>query len=268
VIGSLADAAAALAVVAPDLADGTGKGLEAEVLFGLAAKLAPVGVVTALAGSGQPLTGPFVLRGGPGHLHPPTSAASKASYFHVELSGARVELHNSLEFKGFSGVSHEMDVSAVWAEVADHVRSNELGAVPGPPELGAELKEFASDAKLAKNMVRAFFACAVDLQPTYPLAFASLATQELAMSSIIPPDVRRYWMLSTADFSGPTYAFAKHYDLGLTGLLDDVALDQALGEMSGALMFRMHLHRSPPPTPPSPPLAPLFGRRPMRRVRV
>jgi len=95
-----------------------GKAYEAYV-FGLCLRAArELGSAPVLCGiTGLP--NPFVFRGGPGQIH---STARNYGYAEFSLNGNDFEVHAGVEFKGTSGMTHELDVCIMRAEDAQQCR--------------------------------------------------------------------------------------------------------------------------------------------------
>lgn len=246
-IGALKTAAEALALAAPDIAAGSGKGLEAEVLYSLAAQAKRSRYeVESRNHKGHLLgNGSFTLRGGPGHLADPKSPGRKPSYFSVAYEGVVLfELHNSLEYRGSSGSDHEVDVSAVWSADADSVRAAGGGVLDGPPIIGIELKEFAASSTLDKNIVRAFVACVVDFIPTWTICWMSLGGRNFRRDFAAEQrPSEQFWILTTGEVSGPSHKFANANDIQVVDKLNLETFDAAISAMVGRLHSLALFHR-------------------------
>jgi hypothetical protein len=94
------------------------KAYEAYV-FGLCLRaVRELGATPVLRGiSGPPI--PFVFRGGPGQIH---STSRNYGYAEFSLNGEDFEIHVGVEFKGSSGMTHELDVCIMRADDADRCR--------------------------------------------------------------------------------------------------------------------------------------------------
>jgi len=94
------------------------KAYEAYV-FGLCVRaVRELGVVPVLKGiNGTP--DPFVFRGSPGQIH---SSARNYGYALFTLNGESFEIHAGVEFRGASGMTHEVDVCIMRADEADRCR--------------------------------------------------------------------------------------------------------------------------------------------------
>jgi hypothetical protein len=94
------------------------KAYEAYV-FGLCLRaVRELGVTPILRGiSGSPT--PFIFRGGPGQIH---SQSRNFGYAEFSLNGRDFEIHAGVEFKGTSGMTHELDVCIMRAEDARDCR--------------------------------------------------------------------------------------------------------------------------------------------------
>jgi hypothetical protein len=88
-------------------------------LFGLCLRaVRELGELPVLRGiSGPP--NPFIFRGAPGQIH---SQARNYGYAEFSLNGQNFEIHAGVEFKGTSGMTHEIDVCVMRAEDARRCR--------------------------------------------------------------------------------------------------------------------------------------------------
>lgn len=162
-------AATALGIAAPSLSGSAGKTFEAWILFevALGLKAKGRGVMGMDAGGQQPLSGPYIVRGGPGHL--PAASASvpsvHPSFFVLQGSQEPVELHNGVEHKGLSGEEHELDISVIQRGFADVVRSQGGGPSVGSVLAAAELKAYDRAASIPKAFARTLLGILVDVDP-------------------------------------------------------------------------------------------------------
>jgi hypothetical protein len=106
--------------------------------------------------SGAP--NPFVFRGAPGQIH---SQHRNYGYAEFELGGQEFEIHCGVEFKGTSGMTHEIDVCVMKASEALACRTN-----PDDPKAASvvaawECKFYAKS--LDKSLGRAFVGLVDDL---------------------------------------------------------------------------------------------------------
>jgi hypothetical protein len=244
-----------LAIAAPDIKDGSGKALEGLVLFSLAAALQNRGAtVSARDHTSQPILEAFILRGSPGHLADPQATGVKPSFFAVEFGDQIFELHNSLEFVGASTTEHEMDVAAVWRADAQAARAQSTRMIAGPPAIGVELKEFAASAILDKNIIRAFFACIVDLIPTWPIEVMTMGRPGgMRLFVTTPRPAGQFWVLTSAAVTAPSKAFAQAYDIQVLDQADLGQIAAAAGAMADRLVDLAHSEPNrPAPLPPPP----------------
>jgi hypothetical protein len=84
--------------------------------------------------------GGMIFRGGPGSLNPTT--ALEPGYLSLTRGGKDYEIHNSIRYRGASGVSHEVDISALSRSNADAARLNKT-APQGLPRMALELKNYS-----------------------------------------------------------------------------------------------------------------------------
>jgi hypothetical protein len=101
---------------------------------------------------------PFWFRGAPGQIH---STSKNYGYASFTLGGSDFEVHAGVEFKGTSGMTHELDVCIMRAEEARVCRQN-----PDDPQArslvaGWECKFYAGP--LPKSLGRTFVGLVDDL---------------------------------------------------------------------------------------------------------
>jgi hypothetical protein len=96
---------------------------------------------------------PFVFRGGPGQIH---SQHRNFGYAEFTLNGHEFEIHAGVEFRGTSGMTHELDVCIMRAEDARNCRNTQTLDDPTAASLvaGWECKFYAGN--LDKGLGRAF----------------------------------------------------------------------------------------------------------------
>lgn len=126
------------------------KAYEAYV-FGLCLKaVRELGATPILRGINGP-PAPFIFRGAPGQIH---STSRNFGYAEFDLNGQTFEIHCGVEFKGTSGMTHELDVCIMRG--ADATRCRQQPDDPPPSSLiGAwECKFYAGN--LQKSLGRAF----------------------------------------------------------------------------------------------------------------
>jgi hypothetical protein len=128
-----------------------GKAYEAYV-FALCLRAArELGSTPVLLGTqGRPPV-PFLFRGGPGQIH---STRRNYGYAGFSLNGEHFEIHSGVEFRGTSGMTHELDVC-----VMRHFDAQKCRQVPDDPESASlvaawECKFYGGD--LDKALGRAF----------------------------------------------------------------------------------------------------------------
>lgn len=106
--------------------------------------------------------GGFIFRGGPGQIYSQTNG-----YAHVEvaLNGEEFELHAGIEYRGSSGMLHEIDVSILSSREAERCR--EANVNPRPSSLvGAwECKFYGGN--LQKEVGRTFVGLLADMGSSY-----------------------------------------------------------------------------------------------------
>jgi hypothetical protein len=126
------------------------KAYEAYV-FGLCLRaVRELGATPVLRGiSGPPV--PFVFRGAPGQIH---STSRNYGYAEFSLNGIEFEIHAGVEFKGSSGMTHELDVCIMRADDADRCRLQPDDPPSASLVAGWECKFYAGN--LEKSLGRSF----------------------------------------------------------------------------------------------------------------
>lgn len=126
------------------------KAYEAYV-FGLCLRaVRELGVIPVLRGiSGSPA--PFIFRGAPGQIH---STSRNFGYAEFSVNGFDFEIHAGVEFKGTSGMTHEIDVCILRADDARRCRRDPDDPPAAGLIAGWECKFYAGN--LQKGLGRAF----------------------------------------------------------------------------------------------------------------
>ena len=99
--------------------------------------------------SGLPV--PFIFRGAPGQIH---SSSRNYGYAEFSVNGHDFEIHAGVEFKGSSGMTHELDVCIMRQKDADECRAQPDDPPSASLIAGWECKFF--DRRLDKVLGRAF----------------------------------------------------------------------------------------------------------------
>jgi MrcB-like, N-terminal domain/AAA domain (dynein-related subfamily) len=94
---------------------------------------------------------PFIFRGAPGQIH---SQSRNFGYAEFSLNGQNFEIHACVEFKGTSGMTHELDVCILRGEDADRCRTWPDDPPSASLIAGWECKFYAGN--LQKGLGRAF----------------------------------------------------------------------------------------------------------------
>lgn len=120
-------------------------------VFGLALRaVRELGVTPVLRGINGPAN-PFIFRGAPGQIH---SRSRNFGYAEFSLNGQNFEIHAGVEFKGTSGMTHELDVCIIRSEDADKCRRMPDDPPAASLIAGWECKFYAGN--LQKGLGRAF----------------------------------------------------------------------------------------------------------------
>jgi len=226
---ALKAAADALGLATPTLDQG--KAMEAATLFALAAAFDAAGATVEVRDHTGAAASGFILRGNPGHIPSVTAAGPRPFYFHVSRGNEAIELHNSVEYRGSSGVDHEMDVSAMPAGEADTVRISGGGSFPWDPIVGVELKAFGAGKALPKNAIRAFFGLVVDLIPTWPMQAITFNSGNRSRVFMAGRPRGAFWLLTTGALSAPAKAFGHAHELQIEDAVDDGLFNTAISAM-------------------------------------
>ena len=102
--------------------------------------------------------GQFIFRGGPGQIYSQTR-----DYGHVEftLNGKEFELHSSIEYRGTSGMYHEIDVSILCGRAARKCRESSVNPRPSSLVGAWECKFYTGS--LPKRAGRTFVGLLADM---------------------------------------------------------------------------------------------------------
>ena len=156
-------------------------------VFGLALRaVRELGVTPVLRGINGPAN-PFIFRGAPGQIH---SRSRNFGYAEFSLNGQNFEIHAGVEFKGTSGMTHELDVCIIRSEDADKCRRMPDDPPAASLIAGWECKFYAGN--LQKGLGRAFVGLIDDMGTNVRLErivfklFSSAATQ-LFPAATTPP---------------------------------------------------------------------------------
>jgi hypothetical protein len=133
------------------------KAYEAYV-FGLCLRaVRELGATPVLRGiSGPPM--PFVFRGAPGQIH---STSRNYGYAEFDLNGQEFEIHAGVEFRGSSGMTHELDVCIMRADDAEQCRQQPDDPSSASLIAGWECKFYAGN--LDKGLGRSFVGLVDDM---------------------------------------------------------------------------------------------------------
>ena len=127
-----------------------GKAYEAYVFSLCLRAVRELGVIPALNGvRGAPI--PFIFRGAPGQIHSTSRNYGYAAFF---LNGDSFEIHAGVEFRGTSGMTHELDVCVMRGDDANRCRIRPDDPRPASLVGGWECKFYAGN--LEKGSGRAF----------------------------------------------------------------------------------------------------------------
>ncbi len=127
-------------------------------IFGLCLRaVRELGVTPILRGISGVAT-PFIFRGAPGQIF---SASRNYGYAEFNLNAEQFEIHAGVEFKGSSGMTHELDVSIMRQQDADACRQQPDDPPSASVVAGWECKFFAGN--LDKGLGRAFVGLVEDL---------------------------------------------------------------------------------------------------------
>lgn len=108
---------------------------------------------------------PFIFRGAPGQIH---SIHRNYGYARFVLNGIEFEIHCGVEFKGTSGMTHEIDVCVMKADEADNCRLNPDDPKSASVVAAWECKFYSGS--LDKSLGRAFVGLVADLGTKHRLS--------------------------------------------------------------------------------------------------
>jgi len=136
-------------------------------IFGLCLRAVRELNVTPVLRGIQGRPAPFVFRGSPGKIHTMTK---NYGYAEFSINGQDFEVHAGVEFKGTSGITHELDVCIMRADGANKCRNPTTRGDPTAASLigGWECKFY--DKRLQKVLGRAFVGLIDDLGTNIRLA--------------------------------------------------------------------------------------------------
>lgn len=149
-------------------------------LFGLCLRaVRELAIVPVLRGiNGAP--NPFVFRGAPGQIH---STARNYGYADFILNGEVYEIHAGVEFRGTSGMTHELDVCIMRGADANRCRREPDDPTAASLIAGWECKFYAGS--LQKGLGRAYVGLIDDLGTNIRLSGLC--------SNAVHPQLRQYF---------------------------------------------------------------------------
>ncbi|MGR8964980.1 hypothetical protein ACU8MP_29535 (plasmid) [Rhizobium leguminosarum] len=156
----VSNAARALAAHFPLSTSGfsSGKLYEAWMMLEMGLSLRRKGWTVAWINPSSSGASTMVFRGSPGSLTPHSNPAP--GYLHLSRNRYKLEMHNSLQYRGWSGALHEVDISILDADVANRCRANNWRPA-GLPCVGLELKHYTGD--LGIGLTRSMLMATTDL---------------------------------------------------------------------------------------------------------
>jgi hypothetical protein len=162
------------------------KAYEAYV-FGLCMRaVRELGVTPVLRGiNGPPI--PFVFRGAPGQLH---SQARNYGFAEFSANNQNFEVHAGVEFRGASGMTHELDVAIMRAEAADQCRQQPDDPPSASLVAGWECKFYAGN--LDKGLGRSFVGLIDDMGGNLRLSGLCSNTVHPQLRDYFQPQRRPY----------------------------------------------------------------------------
>jgi hypothetical protein len=162
------------------------KAYEAYV-FGLCLRaIRELGSTPVLRGiSGSPI--PFLFRGGPGQIH---GARRNYGFASFQIAAEEFEIHAGVEFRGVSGMTHEIDVAILRASEARACRANLLDPASASLVAGWECKFYAGD--LDKVLGRAFVGLIDDMGTNFRLSGICSNSQSAQLRTYLRPNRRPY----------------------------------------------------------------------------
>jgi hypothetical protein len=162
------------------------KAYEAYV-FGLCLRaVRELGAVPVLRGiTGPPA--PFVFRGAPGQIH---SRSRNYGYAEFMLNNETFEIHVGVEFRGSSGMTHEVDVSIIRGDAADRCRQRPDDPPSASLVAGWECKFYAGN--LEKGLGRSFVGLIDDMGTNLRLSGFCSNSSHIQLKDYFQPQNRPY----------------------------------------------------------------------------
>jgi hypothetical protein len=130
---------------------------------------------------------PFIFRGAPGQIH---SKSKNFGYAEFTLNGHDFEIHVDIEFKGTSGMTHELDVCILRAEDANECRLNPDDPRAAALIAGWECKFYGGN--LNKGLGRAFVGLIDDMGNNIRLSGLCSNTDHPQLKDYFQPQRRPY----------------------------------------------------------------------------
>lgn len=153
---------------------------------------------------------PFIFRGAPGQIH---SQSRNYGYAEFSLNGQGFEIHAGVEFKGTSGMTHELDVCIMRREDAEKCRSQPDDPAAASLVAGWECKFYVGN--LQKGLGRAFVGLIDDMGSNIRLSgFCSNSEH---------PQLREYFR--------PQNRPDPHFRLTPLAKFEDIFVNQIKGEL-------------------------------------
>lgn len=156
-------------------------------IFGLCLRgIRELGVQPVLFGiNGFPI--PFIFRGAPGQIH---STARNYGFAAFALNQSEFEIHVGVEFRGTSGMTHELDVCIVRANEARRCRREPDDPPAASLVAGWECKFYAGN--LQKGLGRAFVGLMDDMGTNTRISGLCSNSQHPQLQEYFQPQRRPY----------------------------------------------------------------------------
>jgi hypothetical protein len=194
--------------------NGKGKTYEAWALMEIALRLKGMaGLSVEARGHDDKPVNDFRFRGGPGHIPPSSAKGEQPSHFRIwRHANWPWEMHLSLEHFGASGATHELDISVIPVVEALHYRLSNGGPFHGRRLVGLELKDYDVKTTLNKEIPRALFGLAVDLDVGVVVEKFSISVRPHTLHSrtLHAP---KHWLITTAKISADSTKLLSAYGI-------------------------------------------------------
>lgn len=146
---------------------GKGKAYETWVALEIAERLHKAGITVESIDHKGYVVSEFRVRGAPGKIPSIKATGDQPCLLRLSSLTQKLDLHISLQHRGFSDALHELDISVVPFHVVPKLIAKIKRPHDGDCYLGIELKNYKQDQPINLNIARAFLGVAIDLDPRF-----------------------------------------------------------------------------------------------------